>query len=1774
MIQFEHLTFLFVAIAAAAGIFWRTRKIGAAVMVAAALAAMAGPFSVYHDNNKTVVFLIDRSESMQPADMTSQMATVTRSLDDKAAPIRIEFGGTTHSESESGTDIESALFSAMNHIGQNGRIYLFSDLLETTGDLQTAIRELSRRNISLELIVPQYHRNREVILQSALLPSVVTRNQTAGLEVTIESGTDGSGQLELLNHTSGHTRQQAVELQTGLNMFSLPVETNSDSLDYTLTVTVDTDTSFKNNSLRIQMTIHPKPHVCILGSISDCQAIDQLLGDYAYLSESTDNIPETCDLLVLADCGRNQITEGYLNVLKHRVTSGMGLLVLPGSTMLKDNFFSLEPFSELLPAKLHRQTTQASPDGCIVFIVDTSGSMRGSRLILAKGIIRSTFERLSEYDKAGIVEFYGNRKWAAPIQSAANRIDLNRAINRLTAGGGTVILPAIEEAYYGLLNTEAASRHIVVITDGGIESADYTSLLRRIREDNINISFVLTGPSTNTGFLSEMSLYGGGKFFHATDRFSLPKIDIKTLSAKDTGLFRQNSSPLSIPTTDNPAGISLPGLPTDFGYIPATVKLSAVTLLQAADNPVLTEWQFGLGKVIASHSDIFNKDGTEKLLQNLCRRLYQLPEATVSEPERSHDFEIKSCRPDNVLARQIGTIEASDPIERIQTTDLASYCLLVSFVCFLIRVIRRRMPRRAMAVVTAMLIICGIAQADYTETMKTGIQLYTQADANDLPTFITAFHQAQESADKQYALAWAVLTSQKSGRFEELETFLLSHLDKYTASSLNMVYAIQGDFSAARRLNEQLKSEACLSAADQKRMDRRVMDIALVSRQFETVSRYYQQQNDMAALMKVHLLAGRRQQALNIAAGINSEKLSSQQMFEWCQTLTEMGFHEKAMEKARILQKRKDDFFYESITFIAEMLLQSQQTDEAVEIILAAKNSFSFSDKQLMELAILLEKAGRIPKAIMVHQAIYERTKATDCLIRIAALEKMAGHHDRAYQLWFDLWQQCREPLMRYQITPFLLDAAVKNNSLVDLVITLEDNMAAGKADDKQIDLLVDIYTSVDDAMTPTELVKQYYGSDSIASLKQQYHICRRCKQYRQCSRILERLIERDAANAADYLQQLAIIAVERAVPTEALRAAEQLKKVQRGLEPELTAGLLAMLGRSEDAMDAYNQMIARRPDNYELWLLWAEQALQCSPTVKNAAVEQLSQQLAQSDNDSHLLVIVDALLNMQAPKPVLQNAYDKTLEYLEKHPGKVYLYRLAVDILAELDPAADPTELLLAASCYAPQRRLAFIREAMDSQGSLSEKRLDLAHLLVFMNWQCSPDQYIKLGQMFLENGDHHLAEYLFRCNSLLNAENKGLYLTIADVYQRRSDFENALAIVQEALALYPNDLQILLETAAYHEILGQFPQAFKLYEKAYSLTHPVAPADQNQPRSKNINPAVRYRKIAFEGMVITSDAALPPQVQDEYQSRMAAEPLVRKKRPASPYSGKPAVKDDKPDIDFKFIDMELEDLIAANVLDFKSARRINDIVNDASPEQADYLYEEFREYGDVMGQTTPLQYLMSALAFKLEKKQQAQEIIRQCYLEHPENRTIEFKLKAIFEDCGQYQPLAETMLAGAQRSPKSPHFWREITRLYYQAGDLEKAKWANAYASGGSHFVLQVLDYLFLYTKEQDIEKMKQYFRKYQVDCRRNDKYYALRWNYWDGDLSPDQSAKRQTAYEVLGNHPQLLDEFERYSKAVYPDRRDCQEYMAAYENLLATKDKEKELKANTLEIKNRKE
>ncbi|QDU66132.1 VWA domain-containing protein [Engelhardtia mirabilis] len=309
------------------------------------------------------------------------------------------------------------------------------------------------------------------------------------------------------------------------------------------------------------------------------------------------------DLVLLDDRPAARLSEELQRSLSEGVVNrGLGLLAAGGEAAFGPGGYHEQPLEALLPVEFVQKEEKRDPSTTLVVILDTSGSMGGERVQLAKEVARLAIRRLLPHDKVGIVEFYGAKRWAAPIQPASNSIELERALNRLNAGGGTVILPAIEEAYYGLKNVRTRYKHVLILTDGGVESGAFEPLLRRMADDGMNVSTVLIGPDAHSEFLVNIANWGKGRFYSVPNRFNLPEILLKQPASAKLPAYRPG-----IVSVTGRGGrgwwgdVDPAGLPPLAGYVETRARPGAERVIETTDeaHPLLASWRYGLGRVSA-----------------------------------------------------------------------------------------------------------------------------------------------------------------------------------------------------------------------------------------------------------------------------------------------------------------------------------------------------------------------------------------------------------------------------------------------------------------------------------------------------------------------------------------------------------------------------------------------------------------------------------------------------------------------------------------------------------------------------------------------------------------------------------------------------------------------------------------------------------------------------------------------------------------------------------------------------------------------------------------------------------------------------------------------------------------------------------------------------------------------------------------------------------------------------------------------------------------------
>ena len=307
-------------------------------------------------------------------------------------------------------------------------------------------------------------------------------------------------------------------------------------------------------------------------------------------------------IVMLDDAPARTLGEAVQRELSAAVQDeGVGLLASGGAAAFADGGYHGTPLADVLPVDITGEEEKIDPSVGLAIIIDTSGSMGGTRIELAKQIARIAVRRLQPHDRIGIVEFYGAKHWAVPMQPASNKIEVDRAIGRMKAIGGTVLYPAIQEAYYGLKNVNTRYKHILLITDAGVEDSNYERMVRRISRDSINVSTILVGHGGHNLVMSDIANWGQGRFYSVGDPFSLVELILKQPSTRKPPRYKRGV--FAVTALGGPGwwGGADPLVPELLGYAEVEARQGAETLLEesAGQDPILASWHYGLGRVTA-----------------------------------------------------------------------------------------------------------------------------------------------------------------------------------------------------------------------------------------------------------------------------------------------------------------------------------------------------------------------------------------------------------------------------------------------------------------------------------------------------------------------------------------------------------------------------------------------------------------------------------------------------------------------------------------------------------------------------------------------------------------------------------------------------------------------------------------------------------------------------------------------------------------------------------------------------------------------------------------------------------------------------------------------------------------------------------------------------------------------------------------------------------------------------------------------------------------------
>ncbi|HET7030902.1 MAG TPA: VWA domain-containing protein [Candidatus Limnocylindrales bacterium] len=532
------------------------------------------------------------------------------------------------------TDIGAALrlASALFPDDAQKRIVLLSDGNDTTGSGQTEAALAAARGVQIETRAIGIGAADEVVVNRLTTPSTAKIGEELEAVVEVTSTADQPATIRLYAD-GGQVAVKTVDLTAGSNRVTFlikPTETGFHT--FRAVVEAGRDTFSQNNRADSDTIVNGEPRVLVLAG--DEKVADELVGALKTEHQGVDTlIPEQLptgvdgllawDSIVLVDVSRLRLTTNQLEAIQQYVRDfGRGLVMIGGPKSYGAGGYTDTPIEETLPVDMGVKDKQKQPDVALVVVIDKSGSMdachcntfgngqpgggtgiQGVRKVdIGKEAILRAAAAMTARDQLGVVAFDESAHWVVQTQPLGNIGDLRGAIGGIQPLGQTNIFAGLDQAVQSLESSTATRRHIILLTDGWSTSGQYDAILARMKAAGITLSTVGAGGGANP-FLQTLAKNGGGRFYPAANPASIPDIFLKeTQQVAGQQIVEERFNPIL--TSQSPILRGIDALPQLLGYNGTTAKSAAQTVLVTPrDDPLLAQWQYGLGRSVAWTSD-------------------------------------------------------------------------------------------------------------------------------------------------------------------------------------------------------------------------------------------------------------------------------------------------------------------------------------------------------------------------------------------------------------------------------------------------------------------------------------------------------------------------------------------------------------------------------------------------------------------------------------------------------------------------------------------------------------------------------------------------------------------------------------------------------------------------------------------------------------------------------------------------------------------------------------------------------------------------------------------------------------------------------------------------------------------------------------------------------------------------------------------------------------------------------------------------------------------
>lgn len=548
--------------------------------------------------------------------------------------------------------------------GSARRILLISDGNENRGDAESESRTAKINGVPIDVVPLKYRYDEEILLDRIDVPSESRPGQDIPVRVIARNyaGRPVPGKLRITRQMGEQTdtAEQRYTLEPGLNVLSAkwPARFGAGAglINYKATFIPErlpNDRADNNESWapviltgqgrRVLLVVQDKTknsHVPLMQALTrkagpkgerlvDVWSYDQLPAD----NEQGRFTLANYDTILLFNLPAELVPKAQQEALRKTVRDlGSGLVVLGGPVSFGAGGWQGEPLEEAMPIDNSLRARKVQAKGGLALIMHASEMSEGN--YWQKEIAKLAIEKLAPQDEVGILYYsYGpgvpggggtnGHVWHVEMQEVGpNRASILRSLGSMQPGDMPEFDPSMKMAVNALSEEKRgiSTRHVILISDGDHGLLQDKTLLDTYKKKRVTLTTIgitTHGPAAQAA-LAAISQGTGGRHYSVDDPAKLPSIYIKeTRVLNQNFIYEKPFSPRLTKELADPFREWSKAFPRLFGFVRTSRKesnlvqvLMQVPLAGEDENPLLAQWQYGLGRSVAFTSDAMSSENS------------------------------------------------------------------------------------------------------------------------------------------------------------------------------------------------------------------------------------------------------------------------------------------------------------------------------------------------------------------------------------------------------------------------------------------------------------------------------------------------------------------------------------------------------------------------------------------------------------------------------------------------------------------------------------------------------------------------------------------------------------------------------------------------------------------------------------------------------------------------------------------------------------------------------------------------------------------------------------------------------------------------------------------------------------------------------------------------------------------------------------------------------------------------------------------------------------